>query len=207
LIFLEIANSLLISIIVVLKKTRIILSNFVNYLSLYDLLRNHFKMINAIEKNLQRGVKLLNSITDEEYSNTQIAPYYSSIGGHMRHILDVFSCIFDGLETKKVDLAARERNELAEKFTAEGIAYFERILVKLHQLNSADFTTIVTVTDDLGLGKIDMPYTLGSALIQAHSHAIHHFASLGYVIHQLGIELPDEDFGYNPTTPRKELIN
>ena len=25
---------------------------------------------------------------------------------------------------------------------------------------------------------------------------------IGYIISQLGIELPDADFGYNPTTPR-----
>ncbi len=163
-------------------------------------------MINAIEKNLQRGIRLLKSISDEEYSNTTIAPYYSSIGGHIRHILDVFSCIFDGLESKKVNLVARERNQLVEQFTAEGIAYFERILNKLHQLDQNDFDTIVKVSDDLGLGVVEMNYTLGSALIQAHSHAIHHFASLGYVICQLGIALPDADFGYNPTTPKKEVL-
>jgi len=163
-------------------------------------------MIDAIEKNLQRGVKLLNYISDEQYNNTKIAPYYSSIGGHIRHILDVFSCIFDGLETKQVNLAARERNELAEQYTNEGIAYFERVLSQLNQLKQHDFNTIVQVSDDLGLGVVKMNYTLGSALIQAHSHTIHHFASLGYVIHQLGIELPDEDFGYNPTTPKKATL-
>jgi len=163
-------------------------------------------MINAIEKNLERGIKLLNVISDEQYSNTSIAPYNSSIGGHIRHILDVFSCIFNGLEDKHVDLTARERNQLAEQFTDEGISYFNQIITKLHQLDPSDFEILVTVSDDLGLGKIDMKYTLGSALIQAHSHAIHHFASLGYIIYQLGIELPDVDFGYNPTTPRTALV-
>ena len=50
-------------------------------------------MIPAIVINLERGVNLLNSISDEQYSNTTVAPYYSSIGRHMRHILDVFDCI------------------------------------------------------------------------------------------------------------------
>ena len=50
-------------------------------------------MIQAIIYNLQRGVKLLNAIDDEQYSDNSIAPYYSSIGIHMRHILDVFDCI------------------------------------------------------------------------------------------------------------------
>ena len=58
-------------------------------------------MIPAIIQNLNRGINLLSAITDEEYSNNSTAPYYSSIGIHMRHILDVYSCIFEGLETNK----------------------------------------------------------------------------------------------------------
>lgn len=159
-------------------------------------------MIVAIEKNLLRGVKLLKSITDEQYSDCTIPPYYSSIGNNMRHILDVFACIFSGLDRKEVDFSDRKRNELAQQQTAFGIAYFNEVIKKLHSLSPADFDTIIAVSDDLGTGKITANYTLGSALIQAHSHAIHHYASIGFIINQLGIELPDADFGYNPTTPR-----
>lgn len=159
-------------------------------------------MLEAIENNLKRGVKLLDNISDEHYSNTSIAPYYSSIGGHVRHILDVFDCIFDGLDRSEVNLINRKRNNLAENFTENGIQYFNEIINKLKVLENEDFDKIIKVTDDLGLGVISANYTLSAALIQAHSHAIHHFASVGYVISQLGIELPDEDFGFNPTTPR-----
>lgn len=159
-------------------------------------------MINAIIKNLQRGVQLLNSIDDRQYSDNSIPPYFSSIGIHMRHILDIFDCIFDGLESKQVDLAARKRNELAENKVEFGLIYFNETISKLEDLKSIDLDIIVEVEDDLGLGVVTANYTLASALIQAHSHAIHHFASIGYIISQLGIELPDTDFGYNPTTPR-----
>lgn len=164
-------------------------------------------MIEAIETNLVRGIQLLSCISDEEYSNTTIAPYYSSIGVHMRHILDVFDCIFDGLESNNINLINRKRNELAENYTEYGIAYFENIILRLKYMETEDFNKIVTVTDDLGLGIISANYTLGGILIQAHSHAIHHFASVGYVISQLGIELPDVDFGFNPTTPKKNFKN
>lgn len=163
-------------------------------------------MIPAIELNLQRGVKLLNSISNEQYSNTSIAPYYSSIGRHMRHILDVFDCILDGLPLLKVDLTARKRNEIVELDTAKGLAYFNQIFAGLEELKSADLDQFVTVVDDLGLGRVEQTYTLGGLLIQAHSHAIHHFASLGYIITQLGIEIPDEDFGFNPTTPKDKTL-
>ncbi len=159
-------------------------------------------MINAIIKNLKRGVQLLNSIDDQQYSNNSIPPYYSSIGIHMRHILDIYDCIFDGLESKQVDLAARKRNELAENKVEFGLRYFNETISKLEDLKSIDLDIIVEVKDDLGLGVVTANYTLASVLIQAHSHAIHHFASIGYIISKLGIELPDADFGYNPTTPR-----
>lgn len=160
-------------------------------------------MVEAIEKNLTRGIQLLSCITDEQYSNTSIAPYNSSIGSHMRHILDVFDCVFEGLNEKNINLINRKRNVLAETKTEHGINYFNNTIEKLQYLKTEDFDKIVKVTDDLGLGVISANYTLAAILIQAHSHAIHHFASVGYVISQLGIQLPDDDFGFNPTTPKQ----
>lgn len=162
-------------------------------------------MIEAIEKNLRRGIQLLNCISDEEYSNITVAPYYSSIGVHMRHVLDVFDCVLVGIDSNNINLINRKRNELAENSSQHGIAYFEDILRRLKLIETADFNKIITVSDDLGLGIISTNYTLGGILIQAHSHAIHHFASVGYIITQLGIKLPDADFGFNPTTPKNNL--
>ncbi len=159
-------------------------------------------MIDAIENNLNRGVKLLNSINDSEYSDTSVKPYHSSIGIHIRHILDMFDCVFYGLDTKEIDLAARKRNTLPEQKTAMGLVYFDEIISQLNNLKSTDLEQVIKVSDDLGLGVVTTKYTVASILAQAHSHAIHHFASIGYIISQLGIELPDADFGYNPTTPK-----
>ncbi len=164
-------------------------------------------MIPAIIKNLNRGVNLLNSLDDQEYANNSTAPYYSSIGIHMRHILDVFQCIFSGIESGQIDLSARQRNELAEVKVAVGLEYFDRIIALLNEMVEEDLDRIVVVKDDLGLGMVTANYTVAAALIQAHSHAIHHFASIGYIISQMGIKLPDGDFGYNPTTPRGDMIN
>jgi len=164
-------------------------------------------MIPAIVQNLNRGISLLNSIDDRQYANNSTAAYYSSIGIHMRHILDVFNCIFEGIEKRQIDLSARQRNELAETKVAVGLDYFDRIIALLKEVQEDDLDKIVEVKDDLGLGMITANYTIAAALIQAHSHAIHHFASIGYIISQMGINLPDGDFGYNPTTPRGDMIN
>jgi len=159
-------------------------------------------MIDAIEHNLKTGIKLLGSVSEEQYRDVSVKPYHSSIGSHMRHILDIFDCIFCGLESGHIDLTARKRDQLVERSPAMGITYFETVLGELRALQGEDLDRIIEVSDDLGLGVVTVKYTLGAALIQAHSHAMHHFASLGYIVTNLGIDLPNENFGFNPTTPR-----
>jgi len=159
-------------------------------------------MIDAIEHNLKVGIELLGAIDDGQYSDTSVEPYHSSIGGHMRHILDIFDCVFEGLDCGQVDLTARKRNQLVERSAHVGIAYFEKTLAQLEVLKDTDFERVIEVSDDLGLGMVTAKYTVAAALIQAHSHAMHHFASLGYIVTRLGIDLPHKDFGFNPTTPR-----
>ena len=55
----------------------------------------------------------------------------------------------------------------------------------------------------MGIEKVVVQHTLGSVLLQAHNHVIHHYASIGYIMFQLGVDLTSENFGYNPTTPKK----
>lgn len=161
-------------------------------------------MIIAIEENLKKGITLLRSISDEQYANHKIPPYFSSIGCHTRHILDVYSCIFNGLETN-IDLTDRKRNKEAEEKTSVGIDYFNEIISKLNLLENEDLDKEVIVFDDLGKGKQKATYTLKAILMQAQSHTTHHYSTIGFLIHHLGIELPDNSFGFNPTTPNKTL--
>ena len=162
-------------------------------------------MFKAIEKNLEKGIYLLNNITDEVYSDQSIPPFFSSIGCHFRHILDMFSCIINGFEVGKIDLTTRERNECAEQECEVGILYANNIIQKIKVFSELNLKSEISITDNLGLGKQTAKTTLGAALMQAQSHAIHHYASIGFIIHQLGVEFPDAEFGYNPTTPNKNL--
>ena len=164
-------------------------------------------MFDAIENNLKLGGDLVRFISDEQFCDTTVPPYHSSIGSHMRHILDIFDCIFSGLEEGKVDLTARQRCLDVECCRDTCLGYLYRTIAKLNELRTIDIDQIIDVTDDLGTGRVTCKYTLGAALVQAHSHAIHHFAALGYVNSSLGINLPVPEFGYNPTTPRTPAVN
>ncbi len=163
-------------------------------------------MIDTVVKNLERGKYLLENINDKKYSDTSIAPYYSSIGGHFRHVLDVFNCVFKGLALgNTIDLTQRERNLKAETYTKDGLSYLKDITDRLKELENVDLGQEVNLVDDLGNGCCTIKTTLEGVLVQAHSHAIHHFATIGYMMHVLKIHLPMDSFGINPTTPKAKL--
>ncbi len=159
-------------------------------------------IIQSTLKTLQKSQVLLHHISNEQLCDASVSPYYSSIGCHIRHILDFYDCIFNVDEHQKVDLTARSRNKAVECDCGSAQGYLDTIVQKL---NSASFNVndIVLVTDDLGMGKTEIPYTYGALLAQANSHTIHHYAIINYIFDSLGIVINDDEFGYNPTTPKE----
>ncbi len=164
-------------------------------------------MITAIKKNLEKSSLLLKSIDQNLYIDKSIPPYFSSLGSHTRHILDFFQCIFTGYREGVIDLTKRERNLVQEENLFAGIAYLNDVLDMLGALTNEDLQTKVIIKDNLGEGIEKVSCTLAAVLFQANSHVTHHYAIIGFIIYQLGIDLPDTDFGYNPTTPKKEMLN
>ncbi len=160
-------------------------------------------MITAIIDNLNTAKVLVDKMTSQQFTDTTIGPYNSSIGGHLRHILDIFGCAFEGVPKGHVSLIARERNELIETIPAKASEYIDTIIASVESAKDLDGSMILKVTDDLGAGPVTVDYTLAGLFAQAHSHAIHHYASMGYMLDQLGIEIPNPRFGYNPTTPER----
>ncbi|MBU2524984.1 MAG: DinB family protein [Bacteroidetes bacterium] len=158
----------------------------------------------AINENLEKAVTLLQTLDKKIYTDTSTPPYHSSIGGHVRHLLDVFDCAIKGLPHKEINLICRNRDIRIETDKQFAIENIQRIQAEIENLKNADLNVILPVTDDHGKGQQTINYTLGAILGQAQSHAIHHYAIIGYILNHLNVEVTDKTFGYNPTTPRQE---
>ncbi|WP_158848982.1 hypothetical protein [Algibacter sp. L1A34] len=158
-------------------------------------------IIESSLKTLQKADLLLNKLSDDDLCNASVSPYYSSIGSHVRHILDFYDCIFNKNEDNIIDLTARCRNLDVETQCNSASNYLN---ITMEKLKSLDFNadTKIVVIDDLGLGKAEIAYTFGALLSQANSHTIHHYAIISYILDRLEIQFEDGDFGYNPTTPK-----
>ncbi|MCF7569388.1 hypothetical protein L3X37_13620 [Sabulilitoribacter arenilitoris] len=163
-------------------------------------------IIQSTLKTLQKSKNLLDNLQDDTLCNTSLAPYYSSVGTHIRHILDFYDCIFNIDADKVIDLTARSRSKDVESKCDCAKNYLNSVIEKL---SNSDFNMddTVQVVDDLGLGKTQIKYTLGAVFAQANSHTIHHYAIINYILEGLNISFDDADFGYNPTTPKSIMSN
>lgn len=162
-------------------------------------------IIQATLKNLEKTKNLLLILSNEHLSSSSIPPYYSSIGSHIRHILDFYDCVL--IESNTIDLTDRKRNADVETNCKKALKYYSEIVEKINDLGDNDLDRIVSVNDNLGMGNTDINYTFSGLLAQANSHTIHHYAIISYILEGLGIYIEDESFGYNPTTPKKTTLN
>lgn len=163
-------------------------------------------IVQSALKTLQKSQVLLDYLSNNQLCDSSVPPYHSSIGTHIRHILDFYDCIFNVDSENRVDLTARSRNKDVESDCDCAQDYLSLILRRLSDV-SFDVSDTVLVIDDLGLGKTEIPYTYASLLAQANSHTIHHYAIINYIFDSLGIVIDDSDFGYNPTTPKQVSVN
>ena len=67
-------------------------------------------VIKSILETLKKSESLLINLTDDVFSDSSVSPYYSSIGSHIRHILDFYECILDINSVNEVNLINRSRN-------------------------------------------------------------------------------------------------
>jgi len=160
-------------------------------------------IIKSTLKTLKKSRTLLSILNDDELSDTSVAPYYSSIGSHLRHILDFYDCALYPNSENKIDLTNRSRNNDVENKCEIALQYLTQIINKLDTIEQKTKENMIVI-DDLGLGKLEMTYTFEALMAQANSHTIHHYAIINYILDRLGISVKDETFGYNPTTPRPE---
>lgn len=159
-------------------------------------------LIEANLSYLDQAERLLGVLDDKAFTHQAAGFYHSTIGGHLRHCLDHYDSFINGLPDGKVDYDARMRLPQLESETASALAKAAEVRKALEGVVTNSPPVGLLVKMDCGLGENDwQPSTLGRELQFLVSHTVHHFAMIGGICRELGIE-PEEGFGIAPSTLR-----
>ena len=162
---------------------------------------NTSEWIDLTIDHLNQATPFYQDLDPQIYRNNDLPPYFSSVGKHLRHILDVYACIITGMKAGTIDLTRRGREAEVERDQEAAYQYHQHIIVNLEQLGGYRLTTSIPLIDDMGGGNTLITTNFAAVLMQAYSHSTHHYATINYLLYSQGVNIQLAAFGYNPTTP------
>lgn len=160
------------------------------------------ELVMAAQDVLLQGLGLLFELRDHAYSSVATAPFNASIGQHYRHVLEHFQSLIRGISAREINYDARERNpRLQGEVTYATIATCD-VLRGLKRYSEETLARPCKVINSVGYGASN-PSTFESnasrELAYCIGHAIHHYAIVRLICHELGVTVPAE-FGVAPST-------
>lgn len=133
-------------------------------------------------------------LTDADYT-TKPAPNLSSIGAHMRHMIECYQMLAQGIGEQYVDYSARARNvrlETDRTFATEQLAIaMESLLTQLEHYGT-DLPLTVVATPAVGIDGVATSSSLGREVGLVLQHSEHHLASIVIYGQVMGINFPPD---------------
>jgi len=159
-------------------------------------------MQNSYVAIIDQAISLLSGLSNSEYKKV-IKPHFpSSVGAHIRHVIDHFLALQNANTTGHVNYNIRHRHNQVEQVIEHAIEALENINEWLLGLSEEDRNARVMVTSEIDITdtkSATCESTLERELVFASSHAIHHYALVRIICALQDKSIP-EFFGYAPAT-------
>jgi hypothetical protein len=151
---------------------------------------------------VQQAKDFLLGLSAEHYQ-VVIKPHFaSSAGAHMRHILDHYLALKDGLSQGFINYNKRNRYSNVESCPQTALLQWQDVEKWLIEVSLLDADTLLIVVCEASVNKTQNTQTkstLARELVFVSSHAVHHFSLLAVINSLLGNK--DEiNFGIAPST-------
>lgn len=149
---------------------------------------------------LAQAQDLVAQLDDERFCATDRRS--SSVGAHLRHVIDCYRCFFAGLDAGRIDYDGRQRNPALETERTVAMTALGELVAGFEAL-PRDLDRPLEVRVDAaawGAGSLHWQRsTLGRELQFLVSHTVHHFALIALLLRDRGFE-PGQAFGVAPST-------
>lgn len=144
---------------------------------------------------------LIDGLDDPSYADPRPAFMHASVGQHVRHTLDHFSKLIDGVGVGLIDYDARVRGTTEETDRAAARALIAGLRAELVSMDESllDKSVQVRAKMTADADPVTEPSSVGRELVFLVSHTVHHHALIRTMVEPEGRALPD-GFGYAPST-------
>ena len=152
---------------------------------------------------LQEGIELLGRLDEEQFTGTSSLCPGGTVGAHVRHCLDFYDAFLKGLGSGRIDYDDRQRDPASESTPERAAARFRDVLRALETISEHDHDRPLLIRGD-GSREGETGWfrsTVGRELQFLLSHTVHHFALIGFMLRERGVEV-DASFGVAPSTLR-----
>ncbi len=151
-------------------------------------------MIKDCIANLAEHQELLLKLSDKQYQHQSELLSGASIGQHLRHVIEFYDCLLNGLSQQKINYEKRARSlelENNRKTAINKISSIKERLLSL-ELNSRLYLEIEDFIIDSSVQR-ELYYNL--------EHSIHHQALIKVGLKEQNVgKLVNADFGVAPST-------
>lgn len=159
------------------------------------MLKSHLEVID-------QALSLISEIDNESLSQV-ISPYFSgSIGQHLRHVVDHYVNLFNGIADGLVNYNRRNRFCSVETSIDDCRKAFHDVQAQIVELTAEQLTQTVSVITEISISEHDdalVESNVDRELVFISSHAIHHYAMIKIIRQMQGAQVP-ANFGFAPAT-------
>lgn len=162
----------------------------------------HMKLLHDCQDQLLQLERLLGRLQPQDYTSLHAHSFQASIGQHVRHCLNHFEQLLDGLPTGTVDYDSRQRELEIETLPEAALRRIQVLQDRFASLAGLAEQHSLRVLADSGTPHATLqPSSFGRELQFLISHTVHHFAIIAMLCRTLGI--PSEpEFGIASSTLR-----
>lgn len=159
-------------------------------------------MSNSYTAIVSQAIELLDGLSVSEFQKEQPPHFPSSVGAHIRHIIDHFQALMLGLETGHINYNVRHRHNKVEQFPEIAVTSLKEIMTWLDNIDDSDLDATLHITSEVDVSRTHSTTcrsSLERELVFASSHAIHHYALIRIMCSMQNKDIP-AFFGYAPAT-------
>lgn len=155
------------------------------------------------QQNLHDIRSLLLKLSNDQYTSESTLLSQATIGQHVRHILEFYTCALDGLTSQHINYDNRDRNLLVENNTAVALEYLDKVNRKLNETTHDIKLILEGNFCEEENENIKIRTTYFRELAYCLEHSIHHLALIKVSLNEMkSAHLIDFGFGIAPATIR-----